>query len=145
MPSTMPLRVAMIGTAFMGRAHSQAWRVEPRMFELPREVEMAVIVGRDPGRTEAAARQMGWQEASTDWRSVVERADIDIVDICTPGDRHEEIALAALAAGKHVLCEKPLANTVEEAERMAAAAREAAGRGILAMCGFSYRRTPAVA
>jgi predicted dehydrogenase len=145
MPTTQPLRVAMIGTAFIGRAHSQAWRVAPRMFALPREVEMAVIVGRDPERTEAAARQMGWQEASTDWRAVVERPDIDIVDICTPGDSHEEIALAALAAGKHVLCEKPLANTVPEAERMAAAAREAAARGIVSMCGFSYRRTPAVA
>jgi predicted dehydrogenase len=142
---TPPLRVALIGTAFMGRAHSQAWRVAPRIFELPREPELAVIVGRDPGRTEAAARQMGWAEAATDWRAVVERDDIDVVDICTPGDSHEEIALAALAAGKHVLCEKPLANTVEEAERMAAAAREAATRGVLAMCGFSYRRTPAVA
>jgi predicted dehydrogenase len=145
MPTTPPLRVALIGTAFMGRAHSQAWRVAPRMFELPRDVEMSVIVGRDPGRTEAAARQQGWHEAATDWRQVVERDDIDVVDICTPGDSHEEIALAALAAGKHVLCEKPLANTVEEAERMAAAAREAATRGVLAMCGFSYRRTPAIA
>jgi predicted dehydrogenase len=143
--STTPLRVALIGTAFMGRAHSQAWRVAPRMFELPRDVEMSVIVGRDPARTEAAARQQGWREAATDWRGVVERDDIDVVDICTPGDSHEEIALAALAAGKHVLCEKPLANTVDEAERMAATAREAATRGVLAMCGFSYRRTPAVA
>jgi len=145
MPTTPPLRVAMIGTAFMGRAHSQGWRSAPRMFELPRDVEMAVIVGRDPERTEAAARQLGWQEASTDWRAVVERPDIDIVDICTPGDSHEEIAVAALAAGKHVLCEKPLANTVPEAERMAAAARAAAAHGVVAMCGFSYRRTPAVA
>lgn len=145
MPTSPTLRVAMIGTAFMGRAHSQAWRVAPRMFELGREPELAVIVGRDAARTEAAARQMGWAEAATDWRSIVTRDDIDVVDICTPGDSHEEIALAALAAGKHVLCEKPLANTVDEAERMAAAARDAATRGVLAMCGFSYRRTPAVA
>jgi predicted dehydrogenase len=115
------------------------------MFALPREPELTVLVGRDPARTEAAARQMGWASTSTDWREVVARDDIDVVDICTPGDSHEEIALAALAAGKHVLCEKPLANTVAEADRMAAAAREAATKGILAMCGFSYRRTPAVA
>ncbi|TXK18641.1 Gfo/Idh/MocA family protein [Homoserinibacter sp. GY 40078] len=145
MSTPAPLRVALIGTAFMGRAHSQAWRVAPRMFELPREPEMAVIVGRDPERTEATARQQGWREAVTDWRDVVERDDIDVIDICTPGDSHAEIALAALAAGKHVLCEKPLANTVAEAELMAAAARDAAELGVLAMCGFSYRRTPAIA
>jgi predicted dehydrogenase len=139
------LRIALIGTAFMGRAHSQAWQTAPRFFELPVGVELAVIVGNDPVRTEHAARTFGWREASTDWRSVVERDDIDVVDICTPGDTHAEIALAALAAGKHVLCEKPLANSVAEAERMARAASEAAHHGIRSMCGFSYRRTPALA
>lgn len=140
-----PLRVALVGTAFMGRTHSQAWRVAPRMFEFSQPIEMAVLIGRDIDRTAAVARRQGWTESSTDWRAVVSRPDIDVVDICTPSDSHEEIAVAALTAGKHVLCEKPLANTVDEAERMASAARDARTRGILTMCGFSYRRTPALA
>ena len=137
------LRIALIGTGFMGRAHSHAWQTAPRFFDLPYRVEMAVMVGRDPRRTAAEAARLGWAEASTDWREVVQRDDIDVIDICTPGDTHAEITLAALAAGKHVLCEKPLANTVEDAERMAAAA--AAVPGQVALCGFSYRRTPALA
>ena len=138
------LRVAMVGAGFMGAAHSQAWRTAPRFFDLPRRVEMAVLAGRDPERTRAAADRFGWAEHDTDWRRVVERDDVDLVDICAPGDAHAEIALAALAAGKHVLCEKPLANTVAEAEAMAAAAAEARERGALAMVGFTYRRVPAV-
>ncbi|HEY0247083.1 MAG TPA: Gfo/Idh/MocA family oxidoreductase [Gryllotalpicola sp.] len=134
----------MVGTGFMGAAHSQAWRVAPRFFELPLAPVMAVIVGRDAAKTQAAAERLGWEEAATDWRAVVERADIDLVDICSPGDSHAEIALAALAAGKHVLCEKPLANTVAEASAMADAARRAAARGIRSMVGFSYRRVPAL-
>jgi predicted dehydrogenase len=87
---------------------------------------------------------MGWQSAETDWRRLLERDDIDLVDVCTPGDTHAEIAIAALEAGKHVLCEKPLANTVEEAEAMTAAAERAAERGVRAMVGFTYRRVPAI-
>ena len=144
MPQTA-LRIAMIGTAFMGRAHSQAWRTAPRFFDLPVEPEMSVLVGRDAAATAAAARRLGWAHSSVDWRAVIERDDIDVIDICTPGDSHAEIAIAALGAGKHVLCEKPLANSVGEAERMTAAAEAAAAHGIVAMCGFSYRRTPALA
>ncbi|GAA2017899.1 Gfo/Idh/MocA family oxidoreductase [Terrabacter terrae] len=81
----------------------------------------------------------------TDWRRLLERDDIDVIDICTPGDTHAEIALAALEAGKHVLCEKPLANSVEEAEAMAAASEAARARGVRSMVGFTYRRVPAVA
>lgn len=139
-----PLRVAMIGYGFMGAAHSVGWRQAPRMFSLPRAVEMAVIVGRNPDGVAAAAEQWGWAEAATDWREVIARDDIDIVDIVTPGDSHAEIAIAALEAGKHVLCEKPLANTVAEAEAMADAATRAAGSGIRSMVGFTYRRVPAV-
>ncbi|MFK0121088.1 Gfo/Idh/MocA family protein [Streptomyces sp. NPDC090994] len=102
------------------------------------------MVGRDPERTDRAARRLGWQESTTDWRRTVERDDIDVIDICTPGDTHAEIALAALAAGKHVLCEKPLADTLDEAERMASAARAASDRGIRSMTGFTYRRVPAL-
>jgi predicted dehydrogenase len=142
--STQSLRVAMIGTGFMGAAHSQAFRVAPRFFELPLHPEMTVIVGRDAAKTRDAAEKLGWAESSTDWREVVARDDIDLVDICSPGDSHAEIAIAALEAGKHVLCEKPLANTVDEAKAMADAARAAASRGIRSMVGFTYRRVPAL-
>jgi predicted dehydrogenase len=139
------LRVAMVGHGFMGAAHSQAWRVAPRFFPLDREPEMTVVVGRDPERTEAARARFGWQRAETDWRRVVEDPDIDVVDVCSPGSSHVEVAIAALEAGKHVLCEKPLANTVAEAEAMVAAAESAAERGVRSMVGFSYRRVPALA
>src|ERR1700712_2364717 len=127
--SKRPLRVAMIGHGFMGAAHSQGWRVAPRFFDLDVEPVMSVVVGRNASAVEAAAQKWGWAEASTDWRSVIERDDIDVVDIVTPGDSHAEIAIAALAAGKHVLCEKPLANSVDEARAMADAAAQAAQRG----------------
>lgn len=138
------LRVGMIGYAFMGAMHSHAWRTAPRFFDLPLRPELTVLAGRDAAAVKSAADRMGWQDTATDWRSLVERDDIDLIDICTPGDTHAEIAIAALEAGKHVLCEKPLANSVEEAEQMAAAARAAAEQGVFAMCGFSYRRTPAL-
>ncbi|MGF9647682.1 Gfo/Idh/MocA family oxidoreductase [Pseudarthrobacter oxydans] len=138
------LRVAMIGYGFMGAAHSQGWRTAPRVFDLPAEPEMAVVVGRNAEAVAAAAHKWGWAESSTDWREVIARDDIDVVDIVTPGDSHAEIAIAALEAGKHVLCEKPLANTVAEAEAMAEAAERAAAKGIRAMVGFTYRRVPAV-
>ncbi|GEK87410.1 Gfo/Idh/MocA family protein [Microbacterium aerolatum] len=144
MNARAPLRVAMIGYGFMGAAHSVGWRQAPRMFSLPRDIEMAVVVGRSPAAVADAAAQWGWAEHATDWRSVIARDDIDIVDIVTPGDSHAEIAIAALEAGKHVLCEKPLANTVAEAEEMLAAAERAAARGIVSMVGFTYRRVPAV-
>ncbi|MFI1421997.1 Gfo/Idh/MocA family protein [Streptomyces sp. NPDC020731] len=140
-----PLRIGMVGYAFMGAAHSQGWRTAGRVFDLPLSPDMAVICGRDADAVRAAADRHGWAETETDWRALVERDDIDLVDICTPGDSHAEIALAALAAGKHVLCEKPLANTVEEAEAMTRAAEEAGARGRLAMVGFNYRRVPATA
>lgn len=137
------LRIAMVGHGFMGAAHSQGWRVAPRFFELAARPEMTLLVGRTAESVAAAAATWGWAETSTDWRSAVARDDIDIVDIVTPGHSHAEIAIAALAAGKHVLCEKPLANTADEAQAMAAAAEQAARRGVFAMVGFTYRRLPA--
>jgi predicted dehydrogenase len=139
------LRVGMVGYAFMGAMHSHAWRTAPRFFDLPLHPELAVLAGRDGRAVKAAAGKMGWADTEVDWRALVDRDDVDLIDICTPGDTHAEIAIAALEAGKHVLCEKPLANSVEEAERMAAAAQAAAAKGVFAMCGFSYRRTPALA
>ncbi|AMB59436.1 Gfo/Idh/MocA family protein [Microterricola viridarii] len=133
----------MIGAGFMGAAHSQGWRVAPRFFELSATPEMALLVGRDQEKTDSAAEKWGWAETSIDWREAIARDDIDIVDIVTPGDSHAEIAIAALEAGKHVLCEKPLANTPEEARAMADAAARAAARGVYAMVGFTYRRVPA--
>jgi predicted dehydrogenase len=137
--------VALIGHAFMGRAHAQAWRTAPHFFPLPLQPELAVVVGRDEDRARAAAANFGAEEWSINWRDVIARDDIDLIDICTPGDQHAEIAIAALRAGKHVLCEKPLARSVPEAREMADAAAIAAESGIVAMCGFSYRRTPALA
>jgi predicted dehydrogenase len=146
MTSTRPsLAVGMVGYAFMGAAHSQAWRTAPRFFDLPLAPTMQVVCGRDAARTAEAAERLGWAETETDWHRLVERADVDLIDICTPGDTHAEIAIAALRAGKHVLCEKPLANTVAEAEAMTAAAEQAAQQGVRAMVGFTYRRVPAIA
>ncbi|WP_179560925.1 Gfo/Idh/MocA family protein [Microbacterium sp. AK009] len=133
----------MIGHGFMGAAHSQGWRVAPRFFDLALDPVMQVVVGRDTERASEAAATWGWHEAATDWREVIAREDIDLVDIVTPGDTHAEIAIAALRAGKHVLCEKPLANTVVEAEAMTSAAEEAARSGVRSMVGFTYRRVPA--
>ena len=138
---TDTLRVAMIGYGFMGAAHSQAWRTAPRVFDLPKAIEMTVIVGRNADAVAASADKWGWRESATDWREVIARDDIDIVDIVTPGHSHDEIAIAALEAGKHVLCEKPLANTVDDAERMVHAAKASSA---IAMLGFTYRRVPAL-
>jgi predicted dehydrogenase len=137
--------VGMVGHAFMGKVHSHAWRTAHRFFDLPVVPELAVLGGRDLARTKAAAAKFGWASVQTDWRELVNSPDVQVVDICTPGDSHCEIAIAALAAGKHVLCEKPLANTVAEAEEMAAAAAEAATRGVRSMVAFNYRRVPALA
>ncbi|WJV45214.1 Gfo/Idh/MocA family protein [Streptomyces flavofungini] len=137
--------VGMVGYAFMGAAHSQGWRTVGHVFDLPLGARLAAVCGRDGTAVRAAADRLGWAAAETDWRALIARDDVDVVDICTPGDSHAEIAIAALDAGKHVLCEKPLANTVEEAEAMVAAAERAAARGQVAMVGFNYRRVPALA
>ncbi len=143
-PGRTPLGVAAIGYAFMGKAHSNAWRNVASFFDVP-SFEQKVLVGRDPEQVSEAAAKYGWSESATDWRSVLERDDIHIVDICAPGWMHAEIATAALEAGKHVLVEKPLANTLAEAEAMTEAARAARARGIQSMIGFNYRRVPALA
>ena len=139
-----PLGVALIGYAFMGRAHSQAWRTVGAAFDVP-PIARRVIVGRDEQAVAEAARRLDWEEHATDWREAITRDDGDIVDICTPGFLHAEIAIAALEAGKHVLCEKPLANDPAEAERMVEAARAARERGQVAALGHTYRRVPALA
>jgi predicted dehydrogenase len=135
----------MVGYAFMGAAHSHAWRTAPRFFDLPLQPRLAAVCGRDQAKVVAAASRFGWDSTETSWQALVEHDDIDLVDVCTPGDTHAEIAIAALEAGKHVLCEKPLANTVEEAVAMTRAAEAAAANGVRSMVGFTYRRVPAIA
>lgn len=143
--SKAQLGVGMVGYAFMGAAHSQAWRTAGRVFDLPLAPSMRAVCGRNAEAASAAAGKFGWHSYETDWRALIARDDIDLVDVCTPGDSHAEIAIAALDAGKHVLCEKPLANTVAEAEAMVAAAERARAHGVRSMVAFNYRRVPALA
>ncbi|MEV7084916.1 Gfo/Idh/MocA family oxidoreductase [Streptomyces sp. NPDC093085] len=138
------LGIGMVGYAFMGAAHSQGWRTAGHVFDLPMRPVLAAICGRDEAAVRDAAQRHGWAAAETRWRALIARDDVSVVDICTPGESHAEIAIAALEAGKHVLCEKPLANSVAEAEAMVRAAREARARGQVAMVGFNYRRVPAI-
>ncbi len=135
------VNVALIGYAFMGRAHSNAWRQVSRFFSPKLTPRLKVICGRDESAVRKASRLLGWEEWATDWRKVVSRPDIDIVDIATPGDTHGKIAMAAARAGKAILCEKPLANDVPEARAMLAAVRKA---GVVHMLCHNYRRAPAV-
>src|SRR5690349_11974690 len=109
------LNIALIGYGFMGRAHSNAWRQVRTFFDLPYEPVLKVICGRNETEVKRVADHFAWQEYATDWREVVSRADVDVVDICSPGNTHGPIALAAAEAGKIILCEKPLANSLAEA------------------------------
>jgi predicted dehydrogenase len=137
------LNVAMIGYDFMGRAHSNAWRQVARfMQDVPFEPVMKVVTGRTEAKVKEAAERLGWEEYATRWEEVIARKDIDIIDICTPGDSHMPIAIAAAEAKKNILCEKPLANTLADAEKMWSAATKA---GVIHMLCHNYRRCPAVA
>src|SRR5215210_1392504 len=118
MPTQKTLRVGMIGYNFMGKAHSNAWRQAGKFFDLPAKVELKTICGRSGASVERAKEQLGWSQTSTDWREVVNDPGIDIIDICTPNDTHAEIAIAAAAQGKAILCEKPLGMDVEQCEQM---------------------------
>ena len=119
------LGIGMVGYAFMGAAHSQGWRNARSFFDPALTPDLVAIGGRNVDAASDVARRFDWRHVETDWRALMARDDVDLVDVCTPGDTHAEIAIAALEAGKHVLCEKPLANTVAEARAMVAAA----GRG----------------
>ncbi len=135
------VNVAMIGYQFMGKAHSNAWRQVSRFFDVPVEPVMKVICGRNEKGVTAAAAHLGWEETETDWRKLMERKDIDIIDICSPGDAHTPQAIAAANAKKVVFCEKPLSNTVAEAEQVLAAAKK---NKVIHMLCHNYRRIPAV-
>ncbi len=135
------LNVAMIGYQFMGRAHSNAWRQVSHFFDVPVEPVMKVICGRNEKAVTAAAANLGWEETETDWRRLMERKDIDIIDICSPGDVHTAQAIAAANAKKVVFCEKPLSNTVAEAEEVLKAVKK---NKVIHMLCHNYRRIPAV-
>lgn len=135
------LTVAIIGSKFMGRAHSNAYRQVNRYFSLPRTVRMKTICGRDPVSLERARIELGWEDCATDWRTILDDPEIDVVDIAAPGNLHAEIAIAAARAGKAVWCEKPLANTLSEAQLMADAVAQA---GVHNGIFHNYRKLPAV-
>lgn len=158
-PDGAPLGVGLIGARFMGRAHSNAWSQAGKFFELPRPVELAVIAARDAGALAPFAKQWGWARHTTRWQDLVQDPAVALVDIGTPNDVHREQAIAALEAGKHVACEKPLAGTLDDARAMRDAARKASRRGGKAggkrggkagagaprtFVWFNYRRCPAI-
>jgi predicted dehydrogenase len=136
------VNVAIIGTKFMGKAHSNAWRQAPKFFSLDLEPVLKVACGQDQKGTAEFARNWGWQEVESDWRKVLERPDVDVVDICTPTYLHKDIVVAAARAGKQIFCEKPIALNYAEAREMYEAAEKA---GVLHYLNHNYRRTPAVA
>ncbi|MCJ8013736.1 Gfo/Idh/MocA family oxidoreductase [Paenibacillus sp. KQZ6P-2] len=135
------IRVGMIGYKFMGKAHSHAYRDVPMFFPNIMQPVMQTICGRDAEGVSLAAKQFGWNGYVTDWNELVQRDDIDLIDINAPSDMHKEIALAAAKAGKHLFCEKPLALSLKDSREMLAAAEAA---GIKHMVGFNYRFAPAV-
>ncbi|NBD24859.1 Gfo/Idh/MocA family protein [Paenibacillus glycinis] len=139
--SKRQIRVGMIGYKFMGKAHSHAYRDVPFFFDGGGVPAMQAICGRDEAGVKAAARKFGWASYETDWRKLIERDDIDLIDIGAPNNAHAEIAISAARAGKHILCEKPLAMSVEEARRMLEAVNEA---GVVHMICHNYRFVPAI-
>jgi predicted dehydrogenase len=136
------INVALIGYQFMGKAHSNAYRQVGRFFDLEVEPVMKVLVGRNAVKVAAAAETFGWEESATDWREVIQRKDIDLVDIGTPNDTHAAISQAALKAGKHVLCEKPLAITLDDAKQSYEVAKST---GLVNGICHNYRKAPAIA
>jgi predicted dehydrogenase len=140
MPEAKQLNIAMIGSGFIARAHSNAFQQVGHFFETPYSLNLKVVCGRDQSKLEAFARQWGWTETAADWQEVVGRKDIDVVDIAVPNALHAPVAMAAAKAGKMILCEKPLALSLAEAQAMAAAAKDVPN-----LVWFNYRRVPAVA
>lgn len=135
------VNVGLIGQKFMGKAHSNAYLKVAKFFNLAAEPVMKVVCGVGP-ELPAFAQRWGWQSYTHDYKELIARDDVDLVDICTPNYLHAEMAIAAAEAGKHVLCEKPMAMNVEEAEAMVAAVRK---HKVINMVAFNYRRCPAVA
>ena len=135
------LRIGMIGYGFMGRAHSNAYCKVGHFFDLDCKPLLKAACARNAEKAQAFADNWGYESVETDWRKLVQRDDIDAIDVCVPNNLHREIALAAAAAGKAILCEKPLAMNAEEAEEMCQAVEKA---GVANMVWYNYRRVPAV-
>ena len=136
-----PLNIGLVGYGFMGRTHSNAFLQAPRYFPLPYRPVLKAVAARNRDRVDAFAANWGYESAETDWRRLIERKDIDLIDIASPNDTHEEIAIAAARAGKMVMCEKPLARSASEAEAMVSAVESA---GVANAVWYNYRRVPAV-
>jgi len=137
-----PLNIGMIGYGFMGRAHSNAWRKVGNFFDLEYQPVLKAVAARNQGKAADFAARWGYESIESDWRDLVARDDIDAIDICVPNDLHMEIAIAAAKAGKMVLCEKPIARTTKEGEKMVAAVEKA---GVPNLVWYNYRWIPAVA
>ncbi len=142
MTTTTEINVALVGSKFMGRAHSNAWLNVAKFFDVNPAPVMHTVVGRNATELDRFARRWGWQHPRTDWEAAITAPEIGLVDVATPNDVHAEQSIAALEAGKHVVCEKPLAGTLADAQAMAAAAAAAPG---MTFVWYNYRRTPAVA
>ena len=135
------LNVGLVGYGFMGRTHSNAYRQAPVFFDLPYSIGLKAVCARNPVRAQTFADTWGYESVESDWRKLIERKDIDIIDIASPNDTHAEIAIAAAKAGKMVLCEKPLGRTAKEAKAMVDAVEAAK---VANMVWYNYRRVPAV-
>ncbi|MBA2364505.1 MAG: Gfo/Idh/MocA family oxidoreductase [Chloroflexia bacterium] len=133
--------IGLVGYKFMGRAHSNAWRQVGHFFDVDPVPRLRAVAGRDEAGVKEAAASLGWEGYETSYERLLARDDIQLIDVCTPGNSHHDIAIAALRAGKHVLCEKPLANSLAQAKEMVEAAEQA---GTVNMVTFNYRRVPAV-
>ena len=142
---TKTLGIGLVGTKFMGKAHSNAWMSAPRFFDLPMAVDMRAVAGREVASLAAFSQRWGWRCCSDDWRDLLDDPQVGLVDVCTPNHLHAEVSIAALEAGRHVACEKPLAGTLADARAMRDAAAKAARKGVKTFVWFNYRRCPAVA
>ena len=141
MSTKKPLNIGLIGCGFMGRAHSNAFARVGQFFELDAQPVLKAACARNPAEAEAFARNWGYESFETDWRHLVRRPDIDLIDIASPNNSHAEIAIAAAKAGKMVACEKPLGASLADSEAMVRAVEEA---GVANMVWYNYRRVPAV-
>lgn len=137
--SKKELNIGLVGYGFMGRTHSNAFRQAPQFFELPYKPVMKAVSARNADKAQKFADNWGWETVETDWKKLIERDDIDLIDIASPNDTHAEIAIAAAKAGKMVMCEKPLGRTAEEAKKMVDAVEDA---GVANMVWYNYRRVP---
>src|SRR5215469_3446172 len=141
MAAKKTLNIGLVGYGFMGRTHSNAFLQAGRFFDLPYRPVLRAVCARNPERSRAFAENWGYTSTETDWRRLVERKDIDLIDIASPNDTHAEIAISAAKTGKMVMCEKPLGRNAGEAKAMTEAVESA---GVANMVWYNYRRVPAV-